>query len=114
LRGRFGFTPVDRFLIYGTGGLAYGNVSSSSNVLFTSGSDNYTGSSSGMQIGWTLGAGGEYAFTNNWSVKFEYLYIDLGSKSYTYAVQPPFSGFSYTTDLDTTQHVFRVGFNYKF
>jgi len=114
LRARFGFTPAGRFLIYGTGGLAYGNVSSSSNVLFTSASDNYIGSSSGLHAGWTLGAGGEYALTNKWSVKFEYLYIDLGSQSYTYAARPPFTNFSYTTDLDTTQHVIRVGFNYKF
>jgi outer membrane immunogenic protein len=115
LRARFGFTPADRFLIYGTGGLAYGNVSSHSNVLFTNTGDNYIGSSSGMQAGWTLGAGGEYALTNNWSVKFEYLYIDLGSKSYTYPAQPSLgTSYTYTTDLDTTQHIVRVGLNYKF
>ena len=114
VRARFGFTPADRFLIYGTGGLAYGNVSSGSKVMFTSAGDNYIGSSSAMQAGWALGAGGEYAFTSHWSVKLEYLYIDLGSRSYTYAGRPPFTGFSYATDLDTTQHVIRVGLNYKF
>jgi outer membrane immunogenic protein len=115
LRARFGYTPADRFLIYGTGGLAYGHVSSSSNVLFTYAGDNYIGSSSGMQAGWTLGAGSEYAFSNNWSVKLEYLYIDLGSKSYTYVPQPSFgASYTYTTSLDTAQHVIRVGVNYKF
>ncbi|MGA3117430.1 MAG: outer membrane protein [Syntrophobacteraceae bacterium] len=115
LRARFGYTPADRFLVYGTGGLAYGNVSSSSNVAFTSSGDNYSGSSSGLQAGWTLGAGSEYALTKCWSVKLEYLYIDLGSRSYTYAAQPRFgSSFTYTTDLDTTQHIVRVGLNYKF
>ncbi len=115
LRARFGFTPADRFLVYGTGGLAYGNVSSGSNVLFTSAGDNYTGSSSGLQAGWTLGAGSEYALTKCWSVKLEYLYIDLGTRSYTYAAQPRFgNSFTYTTDLDTTQHIVRVGLNYKF
>jgi outer membrane immunogenic protein len=115
LRARFGFTPADRFLIYGTGGLAYGDVSSRSNVLFTGTEDNYIGSSSGLQAGWTLGAGSEYALTGNWSVKIEYLYIDLGSTSYTYAAQPRFgNSYTYTTDLDTTQHIIRMGLNYKF
>ena len=112
-RGRFGYTPADRLLIYGTGGLAYGNVSSGSNVLFTSAGDTYQGSSSQMQAGWTLGAGTEYAFTKNLSVKLEYLYVDLGSKSYTNAGVAPFAAFTYTTDLDTSMHVIRVGLNYK-
>ena len=114
VRGRIGFTPRDRLLIYGTGGLAYGDVSSSSNVSFTAAGDTYAGSSSGMQAGWTAGAGTEYAFTDKWSVKLEYLYIDLGSRSSTYNTQAPFAAYSYATDLDTTQHVIRIGFNYKF
>ncbi len=112
LRGRFGYTAADRLLIYGTGGLAYGNVSSNSNVLFTSGGDTCVGSSSGMQAGWTLGAGAEYALSKNLSVKLEYLYVDLGSKSYIDAGQP-LPAFSYTTDLDTSMHVIRVGLNYR-
>jgi outer membrane immunogenic protein len=115
VRARFGFTPADRFLLYGTGGLAYGDVSSGSTIAFTSTGDKYTGSTSGVRAGWTLGAGSEYAFTNNWSAKFEYLYIDLGSRSYTCAVRPGLgSAYTYTADLDTTQHVIRVGLNYKF
>ncbi|MGA2224012.1 MAG: outer membrane protein [Syntrophobacteraceae bacterium] len=112
LRGRFGYTAADRLLIYGTGGLAYGNVSSNSGVLFTSGGDTYVGSSSEMQAGWTLGAGAEYALNKNLSVKLEYLYVDLGSKSYINAGQP-LPAFSYTTDLDTSMHVIRVGLNYR-
>jgi outer membrane immunogenic protein len=68
-----------------------------------------------MQVGWAVGAGNEYALTNCWSIKLEYLYINLGSSSYTYgapAVAPP--GYTYTTNIDTAQHVIRVGLNYKF
>ncbi len=108
LRGRLGYTPADRLLLYVTGGFAYGYVSSRTNVSVES--ITYSGSSSGMQPGWTIGAGGEYAFTNNWSVRLEYLYIDLGSTSYSFAGYP----YSYTTTLDTAQHVIRVGLNYKF
>ena len=112
-RGRFGYTPADRLLIYGTGGLAYGDISSNSGVRFTSGQESYGGSTSGLQAGWTLGAGAEYAFTKNLSVKLEYLYIDLGSKSYISSAQPLTGNLSYTTDLDTSMHVIRLGLNLK-
>jgi len=117
LRGRLGYTPADRLLLYITGGLAYGYVSSNTTVNY-----HYfailSGSSSEMQVGWTVGAGGEYAFTNNWSVKLEYLYVDLGSMSYTFnsgAVGTPGPTFdTITTAINTTQNVIRVGLNYKF
>jgi len=114
LRARLGFTPADRYLIYVTGGLAYGYVSSSSYIPVSG--VFFSGSSSGMQAGWAVGAGNEYALTNCWSIKLEYLYINLGSSSYTYggpgSILPP--GYTYTTNIDTAQHVIRVGFNYKF
>jgi outer membrane immunogenic protein len=113
LRGRLGFTPADRLLLYVTGGLAYGYVSSSTNI-YLDGPDHFTGSSSGMQVGWTIGTGGEYALTNNWSVKLEYLYIDLGSTSYTYAGGIGVPASTLTTKIDTAQNVIRVGLNYKF
>ncbi len=114
-RGRLGFTPADRLLVFGTGGLAYGHVSSHSDILFTSGTDGYLGSSSGIRTGWAAGAGGEYALTKCLTIKLEYLYIDLGSKDYTYGQQfQQFAGFTYTTQLDTAEHVIRVGLNYKF
>ncbi len=114
LRGRLGYTPADRLLFYLTGGLAYGYVSSSTNIHVDGGPDHFIGSSSGMQTGWAFGGGGEYALTNNWSVRLECLFIDLGSMSYTYP-----GGFSQpapklTTTIDTAQTVIRVGVNYKF
>jgi outer membrane immunogenic protein len=36
------------------------------------------GSVSNTNLGWAAGGGLEYAFANNWSVKLEYLYVDLG------------------------------------
>jgi outer membrane immunogenic protein len=112
-RGRLGYTPMDRMMVYATGGPAWGETSTNSNALFTQGGDHYTGSSSGLQAGWTLGAGGEYALDKHWSLKLEYLYVDLGSRTYTYGNQT-FPGFTYTTQLDTSQHVVRLGINYKF
>ncbi len=109
LRGRLGYTPVDRLLLYVTGGLAYGEVSSSTKYSVTFRTDpTYLGSSSDMLVGWCAGAGGEYAINNCWSVKLEYLYVDLGSMSY------PIAGTPLTTNISAAQNVFRVGLNYKF
>ncbi|MGA7492176.1 MAG: outer membrane protein [Syntrophobacteraceae bacterium] len=116
LRGRLGYTPADRLLLYITGGLAYGEVSSSTSYSERFRSTGvpafsgfaFSGSSSDMLVGWCAGAGGEYAINNCWSVKLEYLYVDLGSMSYSIAGTP------LTTNISTAQNVFRVGLNYKF
>ena len=98
------------------GGLACGYVSSSTTIPCGGFGGLFSGSSSGMQAGQAVGAGSEYALTNDWSVKFEYLYIDLGSTSHTYAVAGPYSvsGWAYTINIDTAEHIIRVGLNYKF
>jgi outer membrane immunogenic protein len=63
-RGRAGFTFLDsRLLVYGTGGMAFGQV-------------NDTGVDK-LRIGWTGGGGVEWAFRPNWSAKIELLYTDL-------------------------------------
>ena len=114
LRLRAG-VAIDRALIYATGGLAYGDVKYSSYTQYTAASAfEYAGSDSTWKAGWTLGAGLEYAVTNNWTVKGEYLYYDLGNKSYAappLAANPPyFVGQSFST----TGNIVRVGVNYKF
>jgi outer membrane immunogenic protein len=80
LRGRLGFTPTDRLLIYGTGGLAYGQVKTTGRVdAVAVPTAFWSGTNSEMKVGWVAGAGMEYALTNNISLKGEYLYYDLGS-----------------------------------
>ena len=73
-RGRIGYA-FDRWLPYITGGGAYGNVKATVSVP----AFGLAASSSNNQLGWTVGAGLEYAFLSNWSAKIEYLYVDLGS-----------------------------------
>ena len=80
-RVRLGIAPATNFLVYATGGFAFGGVSSSASLVLTPAIDgNYAGSISETRSGWTAGVGGEYAFANNWSVKLEYLFVDLGTK----------------------------------
>jgi outer membrane immunogenic protein len=75
-RGRLGFTPAERWLVYATGGLAYGDVTTNQ-ALNVNGASVFLNSTA-LKLGWTVGAGLEIAVGNGWSVKFEYLYIDLG------------------------------------
>ncbi|MCK1386487.1 porin family protein [Bradyrhizobium sp. 21] len=123
VRGRVGIAAAPNFLIYGTGGLAFGQVKSASAVAFTTTPDTYAGSLDQTRFGWTVGGGGEWMFAQNWSVKAEYLYVDLGKASYTDACvnvavcgSPPqvAPGGSYQTDLRVREHVARVGVNYHF
>ncbi|MDR6951754.1 outer membrane immunogenic protein [Ancylobacter sp. 3268] len=95
VRARLGWA-VDQFLIYGTGGFAYGR----GNYELAGLSNKQT------NTGWTIGAGGEYAFSPNWSVKAEYLYVDLGTETYDTIAGP--------LDIGTTANILRLGVNYKF
>ncbi|MDE2362335.1 MAG: porin family protein [Hyphomicrobiales bacterium] len=114
VRGRLGYA-WDRLMIYGTAGGAFGNAIAP-NVLsmpFYGYYGQRSPNNGGTKFGWTAGVGAEYALTNNWSIKAEYLYADLGKKTLAYV--SPFSGL--TTGLvptDVSAHVIRAGVNYRF
>lgn len=72
LRARAGYA-WNNMLFYGTVGLAYGGVTAESGGL----------DESKTQTGWAAGLGMEVGFAPNWSAKLEYLYADLGSRSYS-------------------------------
>ena len=138
LRGRIGYAP-GQWLFYATGGLAYGRVTVDGSMantgffsIFVPGSPpcpagtlcqvaNF--SNSATKAGWTLGVGTERALDGHWSLKAEYLFVDLGSANTTFAGVPGCFG-STTTCNNTaagagtisnriTDNIFRVGLNYK-
>jgi outer membrane immunogenic protein len=119
VRGRVGFVPVDRLLVYGTGGLAYGHASLSTALTrvrngtnVCAGNNCQTGSTSQTRVGWTIGGGAEWAFTNNWSLKAEYLYYDLGSLSHT-MTDPNFPSI-FNAEVRLKGSIVRAGVNYRF
>ena len=113
-RARIGFTPVERFMVYGTGGLAYGNSDVAANVVAPT-TAAWAGKASDTKFGWTVGAGSEYAFTNNISVKGEYLYYNLGSTSTTLTPgNAAAAGVSPVLNVENRGHILRAGVNYKF
>lgn len=113
-RGRAGFLAADRLLLYVTGGLAYGSFTGSSFALPLA-----IGTWSRVNAGWTVGAGAEAALGDNWSVKFEYLYMDLGSVGGSAATNVSIAGATTTTrnyvfNTRFTDSIARVGLNYRF
>jgi len=120
IRGRLGFLPTPSLLLYGTGGFAYGNPGSKTYLNFTATTDTYLGSSSGVKTGWTAGGGAEWMLAPQWTVRAEYLYVDLGSSSYTdgCTTAPVCAGLvpaaAYHTSISNNEHVVRLAFNYHF
>jgi len=112
VRGRLGFA-ADRFLSYVTGGLAFGHVESSYNdplENFPFADGNYA-IASDVAMGWTLGAGADYAIDGNWIVGVAYQYVDLADSrgSMTHLL-----GGTYRYDFDNNLQVLRLDFSYKF
>jgi outer membrane immunogenic protein len=137
-RGRLGYT-ADRWVIYATGGLAYGRVDFNGTATatgffspFVPGSPPCPSSpcplanfnAGATKIGWTVGAGVEAAIVGNWSVKAEYLYMDLGTVTASLATVPGCFGTPATCNntaagvlnysSKVTDNIVRVGLNYRF
>jgi outer membrane immunogenic protein len=93
VRGRAGVT-LKNVLLYGTAGLSYGELRA----------DSFNLTESHTSIGWVAGAGVEVGFTPHWSAKAEWLYLDLGNRS-----------FSLTgTNNGLAADLVRMGVNYRF
>jgi outer membrane immunogenic protein len=119
-RGRLGWA-MNQFMIYGTGGFAYGDVNS--RVVSVGGGSTAIGSSSGFNTGYTYGGGVEYAlptgsFLNFFhssavTLKAEYLRYELDSSNLkdtgAGTVNLP-AGIKVKND----GNIARIGLNYKF
>jgi outer membrane immunogenic protein len=97
-RGRIGYAGWSNLLPYLTGGAAFGNIKGT-----------LAGASvTKTNVGWTAGAGLEYAFLGAWSAKVEYLYTDLGK------VTCPAATCGGDIDVKFKANLVRVGLNYRF
>jgi outer membrane immunogenic protein len=116
VRGRVGFLSSPGLLWYGTGGLAYGETKIGSGfACATCAPPAATGSqSSNTPVGWTVGAGVEWKFAPSWSVKAEYLYVDLGNQSNTISYNYPTGASTLTSNVNERDNIVRFGINYMF
>jgi outer membrane immunogenic protein len=120
VRARVGFACAPNVLLYATGGLAFSQFKFSSSysdnavgVGFPGGSG--SGSRTEIRAGWTAGGGVEWLLRRNWSMKAEYLYVDLGSMGVSVPTSNT-AAFSQTMQVDTqlTAQIARLGLNYRF
>jgi outer membrane immunogenic protein len=120
VRGRIGFAPAPRWMLYATGGLAFADVQSSGGVAVSTGFAGappiFTGATSATfnndRTGWTVGGGAEWAVSGAWSVKVEYLYMDFGTVNNAFTAPAPVPVIGSSTHV--TDNIFRVGLNYHF
>jgi outer membrane immunogenic protein len=103
--GRVGYA-WDRFLGYVKGGGAWEQDD------YTATAFGFIGTASQTRSGWTVGIGGEYAFTNNLSGFVEYDWYGFGTKSATFTDQ--FGGLYGIADIKENKSVLKIGLNWKF
>jgi outer membrane immunogenic protein len=113
-RARAG-VALDRVLLFVTGGAAFGTIKTTDTLGTFGGTLVSTTNTTANRTGWTVGAGLEYAITQNWLFKAEYLYVDLGSFDAGIACVLACIDVNDTTvHHKYTDHVARIGINYKF
>jgi opacity protein-like surface antigen len=110
IRARIGFTPVERWLVYATGGLAAADVEAS--IRNANGSIAFPGESY-VRGGWTAGGGVEAAITGNWSAKFEYLYVGLENHGYFVPTPNNPAITNRAGGVPLNNNIVRGGINYK-
>jgi outer membrane immunogenic protein len=110
VRGRFGVT-FGRIFPYLTGGLAIGQVKTTLDDYYAT---TITSKDSNTYIGWTVGGGVEVPVAPHWSVKAEYLYVDLGSKGYSFSEPSPPGWPRIAGNASVTTSIARIGANYRF
>jgi outer membrane immunogenic protein len=112
--GRVGYA-WDRFLGYVKGGGAW-ERDEYNDFFTTTGAPFVTGSET--RGGWTVGIGGEYAFTDWLSGFAEYDYYNFGTRTLTFVCAQPGCGPGGTAtplgDIRETKSVIKVGLNVRF
>jgi outer membrane immunogenic protein len=126
-RARLGWAD-NCLLWYVTGGAAWAQVQSSYTFQSTQaigagifGTAPFAASVSSTKSGWTVGGGVETSLawlglSDHWSGKLEYLYVDLGSITNSFAI--PVTGgvatHTFTSTSSLSDNIVRVGLNYRF
>jgi outer membrane immunogenic protein len=112
LAARFGYA-VDHALFYGKVGGGWVGNNGFTVVDQTTGAT-FVGTNTNTASGWLVGAGIEYAFTNNWTAKVEYDYIGLQNRSFTVTgvVFPALAGDTFSSNHNVQEVKF--GINYLF
>ena len=114
---RAGFVVGDRLMLYGKGGIAIAEEQHTAVATQSPNSANYIGKA--VHTGAVVGAGAEYAFAPNWSVKAEYDYIRMFAQQVQLNGTVVDSGASISNVLAANKitqdlHLVKFGVNYHF
>jgi outer membrane immunogenic protein len=132
-RARAGVVLAPPLLLYGTGGFAFGQVHENLSVpavatkgltaggfsyACTIGTACFAGSASQILLGWSAGAGAEYAITTNLLFRTELLYVHLSSPTVTATATAVAAGTAPASIAAGFSAVYfavmRAGLNYRF
>jgi outer membrane immunogenic protein len=111
IRGRLGYA-WDRFLVYGTAGVAFANLEASvflPGALIASASDTLTG--------WTAGGGIEFGLWDNWSLGVEYRFSSFDASDFglgNIVFDPVLPGAPLRSRFDLETHEVTARLNYRF
>ena len=111
---------VDNLLLYLTGGLAYAKFDRTLTVNEDAPATSTSFSTDRTRWGWTVGAGAEWQWANNWSLKGEFLYMRFEFNNDTITgrtvngINFGVPGRAYQINSEDEAWVARLGVNYRF
>jgi outer membrane immunogenic protein len=109
-RLRAGYLVTPSALAYVTGGFAYGRIESTLSFPNIDGTPNtFIDKDKRWHYGYAAGGGLEFKWTDRWSFKGEYMYVNLGNKTHDFVI----AGDLYTWRERLNLHTVRVGLNYQ-
>jgi outer membrane immunogenic protein len=116
VRGRIGWLVTPSWLIYGSGGLAYGRiVTSATDKDVAGGAQFFDPGEATWKTGWTAGGGVEWKFADHISVFAEYLYAQLADVHGIGEIAGAFPAFGVTDDYGRPKiNVVKAGINWRF
>jgi outer membrane immunogenic protein len=114
--GRLGYA-WDRTLFYAKGGVAAGDTKDNLTVFSNAAAPPLfldLGTKDNLLVGWTVGAGIEYAFAPRWTAKIEYNYVDLGKTTENFNLVTSLSSITVGEEIDHKISIVKFGVNYRF
>jgi len=111
-----------RWLPYVTGGVAIGDIDFHQEITqFFRGSPFFQegGSTSDTRVGWMVGGGLQYAFTDHWSARVQYQYVDLGDTGFNHSTPGhtfinTFEDYTGHSEVELREHNASFAIMYKF
>jgi outer membrane immunogenic protein len=108
----FGIAGDGNYLLYGKAGVAFANTGYTDSWSVP-GMAPFGGTASDTTVGWTAGTGVEWAFSNAWSLKAEYDYLDFGKHNVAIGESSLGPGVMPMTEDMNHINQFKAGLNWR-